>query len=116
MKNDSVVYFALDTDAWLLKVGRSFNGNRRLRQLENGSGRHLKLLGTVPGAEAAERKMHEALTTWDPTCRVGGEWFRVTPEVVARISQIVEDNERAILVANLERSVAAARRAKKLDV
>lgn len=83
-ENVSVVYFALDREAMLMKVGRTEDEGKRRTSLQTGNGRTFEWLGSIPGGEAEERKLHAALVAWDPTCRARGEWFRVTEELVER--------------------------------
>lgn len=108
-ENVSVVYFALDREAMLMKVGRTEDEGKRRTSLQTGNGRTFEWLGSIPGGEAEERNLHAALVAWDPTCRARGEWFRVTEELVERVRAIVEDHERATLTAQLEASVARIR-------
>lgn len=100
--SESVVYFAIDRAVMLMKVGTTSNEERRKRELQTGNGRRFEWLGSFPGGKPEERRLHLALSDWDGKSRQQGEWFQVTHEIVDIVRNIVSDNERAELLAQLE--------------
>lgn len=80
-KDGSCVYFAQADDR--VKIGWSKHVASRLAQLQTGSPTPLKLLGAIPGARAAERRLHEQFAH----LRLTGEWFRAAPELLDHIAQ-----------------------------
>ena len=71
------VYFIGNGDN--VKIGVSGDPEVRLRQLQTGHDRPLKLLGTVPGSSAKEKELHSLLAGR----RGSGEWFSITEAEVA---------------------------------
>ena len=59
-----------------VKIGRSGDVTRRLRQLQTGSPHELRLLLQLTGNGFYERRLHRQL--YDYRLRKNGEWFRET--------------------------------------
>lgn len=86
LSRDSWVYFAREGRLWsdaLVKIGVSRDPRGRLAQLQRNHQRTLRLVGVVPGGREVERQIHERFAS----SRLRGEWFRVTEELEAFISQ-----------------------------
>lgn len=71
------IYFVQD-EAGQIKIGKTRNVFRRVRDMQVASGRPLTVLGVYPGVEADERKIHERFRK----SRVHGEWFSPAPEII----------------------------------
>jgi hypothetical protein len=71
----AVVYFA--TDGENLKVGKSINPERRVKEMSVGNANNIRLINTINpdghgmNAHELESKLHEELEPWSLT----GEWF-----------------------------------------
>lgn len=73
------VYFLLDEDAGLIKIGWSINLNDRVRGLVSQSGRDLKLVGFIRSdSQKSETKMHRRFKR----LRKRGEWFEYKDELI----------------------------------
>lgn len=71
-----MTYLARDPQSGLVKIGRSANVPRRMRQLGT------KLLVAIPGDH--ENRLHTRFTTdW-----VRGEWFKPSPLMVALVRRL----------------------------
>lgn len=77
----SVVYFIQAPDG-LIKIGTSTNVQARLKSLQTAHGRGIELLGVVPGGREVERSFH---ANWS-ACRVQGEWFKPTSQMLEWIA------------------------------
>lgn len=82
---DASIYFAIDDEAKLVKVGISRNVEFRIRDIERQSGRALRVIGTLPGNRAAELAAHGALRF----AHHRGEWFRATSEALDKIEDLL---------------------------
>jgi hypothetical protein len=71
---DSVVYFVEAIGAGVVKIGTTKSINTRLATLRVSSPHHLKLIGTIPGGRALERRLHKRYSQ----DRKAGEWFNYT--------------------------------------
>lgn len=63
-------YFATPANGGPMKIGRSGNPNRRVKQIRP----EVSLFAVVPESELSEKEAH----TMFAAQRVGGEWFEVT--------------------------------------
>lgn len=81
------VYFVSDGEH--IKIGYSAAPKVRMEVLQGGTGRALVLLGTVPGSMSTERSFHAQFDY----CRVRGEWFRPSADLVACIRDACGDHE-----------------------
>lgn len=79
-RDGSSVYFA--GAGGQIKIGWSRKVASRLAQLQVGCASPLKLLGTIPGGRATERRIHERFAH----LRLTGEWFTAAPELLAFIA------------------------------
>lgn len=80
-RDGSSVYFA--GSGGQIKIGWSRKVSARLAQLQTGSPIPIKLLGTMPGGRAVERRLHEKFAH----LRISGEWFTDAPELLAFIAE-----------------------------
>jgi hypothetical protein len=80
-RDGSSVYFA-EADG-RIKIGWSRKVSTRLAQLQTGSGVPIRLLGTMPGGLAVERRIHRQFAA----ARLSGEWFTATPELLDFIAR-----------------------------
>lgn len=81
------VYFLLDAEAGVVKIGQSANVAERVRVLSREVGRPLELLGVVPGDKHTKRQIKQqfrALVKAD-------EWYIASPELVAFINENVRE-------------------------
>lgn len=78
-REGSMVYFVQMGDDGPIKIGFSSVIERRVSHMQNGNPYPLRLLRTMPGGPADERKLHHRFARW----RLQGEWFEPTPELVA---------------------------------
>lgn len=73
------VYFIhqVERGQWLMKIGRAADIRRRLRALQTGNPKELKLVGWIVSENDAqtERSLHRKYTR----VNVGGEWFALQP-------------------------------------
>jgi hypothetical protein len=72
----SVVYFIGDLDR-AVKIGHSVDVTSRKREIQTGCYWPVKILRTIPGGRAEERRMHEAFAE----TRAKGEWFFVSAKL-----------------------------------
>lgn len=70
MKNDDLYIIQSDVTG-MIKIGRSKNPEKRLKQLQTGNPNRLKLIATFKGEGWKEKLIHEDLKRW----RRKGEWF-----------------------------------------
>lgn len=74
------VYFIQARTLGLIKIGHTTGSvAARLGTLQTGSPDELILLGAMPGTCDDEAALHEQFKS----CRLHGEWFRPTPEILA---------------------------------
>jgi hypothetical protein len=81
------VYFIRNPASHAIKVGRSADPARRLAQLQTASPARLELMGSIPGDEDEEKRIH-ALFEFQHE-RLNGEWFRETDALVAHIASLL---------------------------
>jgi hypothetical protein len=79
-KENTVIYFIQDT-AGNIKIGHANNVQGRFRSLQTAHAHKLRLLATIPGSQFDERRLHKRFAAH----RLGGEWFRPAPELLAFI-------------------------------
>lgn len=72
MKKDSL-YFIQSDKTGMIKIGRSINPEKRLKQLQTGSSNKLRLIASFKDLGWMERQLHERLKEW--RIRENGEWF-----------------------------------------
>lgn len=75
------------------KIGMSYDAIDRLKALQTGTGKALKLVHVEAGSSALERKAHLALAPH----RIRGEWFRATPTVRAFVAMAIDRGIQAAI-------------------
>lgn len=70
MKNDDLYIIQSDVTG-NIKIGRSKNPHKRLKQLQTGNPNKLKLIAEFKGEGWKEKELHERLSSY----RLKGEWF-----------------------------------------
>lgn len=70
MKNDDL-YVIQSDNTGMIKIGRSINPEKRLKQLQTGNPNRLKLIASFKGLGWREKLLHERLKNWSAE----GEWF-----------------------------------------
>ena len=70
MKND-YLYFIQSDRTGMIKIGRSKDPNKRLKQLQTGNANKLRLIASFRGMGWREKFIHEKLNRWSEE----GEWF-----------------------------------------
>ena len=70
MKNDSLYIIQSDVTG-MIKIGRSKDPQKRLKQLQTGNPNKLKLIAEFKGEGWKENYLHERLKSY----RLEGEWF-----------------------------------------
>ena len=73
MKKDDALYFIQSSKTGMIKVGRSKNPDKRLKQLQTGNSNTLRLIASFDGLGWMERTVHNRLERW--RTRQNGEWF-----------------------------------------
>jgi len=67
------LYIIQSDKSGAIKIGRSKNPQRRLKQLQTGSPFKLKMLLVLEGKGSIEKSLHERLVEFKQDCK--GEWF-----------------------------------------
>jgi hypothetical protein len=82
-----VIYFIQDTRSLEIKIGYTGSEcvNTRLNALQTGNASRLKVLACVPGGMSDEAALHAKFAS----SRVGGEWFRPSPELLRHLAFVV---------------------------
>jgi hypothetical protein len=81
----SNIYFLRAGPDGPVKIGRARDVARRVRTLQTGSAVQLLLLGVIPGVAKLERQLHHR---WR-RCRIRGEWFTPSPELLTHIDALI---------------------------
>lgn len=104
-----VVYFVRQGESGPVKIGTtalaSLDG--RLKQLQTGSPYSLQLLGVIEGGDELEERLHERFAT----CRLEGEWFSASEELVqfVRLNARQPDDLKGDSAARAERRGSVGR-------
>lgn len=77
------VYF-IGGDVGPVKIGKAMRPEGRLRDLQCGYPYELKVLALVEGGAGVEEGYHRQFAH----CRLNGEWFERTPEILAEIDRL----------------------------
>lgn len=101
-----MIYFLLDRAAMLLKIGYSVRVTSRVSGLRCSTGHELELVGKMRGGRSDERVLHEAMAP----AHVRGEWYRVDQGMLSHITEACDDDERSVLLEQLEGTVSALSR------
>lgn len=79
----SRVYFVLDEEAMVCKIGYSEAIDERISQMQCHNHHHLRLLGHIPGGRRLEKAWHKKVAH----LRVSGEWFSYTEDLKSEIEK-----------------------------
>lgn len=79
-----VVYFIRAGESGPVKIGCSRNPEARRKQLQSAHAARLVVLAIEPGGEEREQQLHRE---W-AECRLEGEWFAPTHELLAYITSL----------------------------
>jgi len=71
IKKDDLYFIQMEEAPFYFKVGRTKNAEKRLKQLQTGSGVKLRLVHVFKGMGYLEKELHKELKSW----RQSGEWF-----------------------------------------
>lgn len=82
-RGDAQGYVYAITDGEFVKIGYSVNPRKRVAELQTGNARLLSLLGTIPGTESDERKLHAKYEHLN----VLQEWFEIDPTLLSEFTQ-----------------------------
>ncbi len=82
LEEPRLVYF-VQSDDGRVKVGCARRPSDRLKSLQTGSPRPLRLVGLAVGGRVVERHLHKVLFA----DRITGEWFNPAPVVLAVVRQ-----------------------------
>lgn len=92
-----MIYFMQDSGNLNIKIGYAVSdeviaAEKRRRKLQTGNSDRLIVLATMPGGESDEDRLHGQFDEH----RVGGEWFRPVPAILAMIADAAFQNHPAI--------------------
>jgi hypothetical protein len=90
-KARELVYFIVDRQESIVKIGVSMSPENRLRSLRTSNPRLLELAATLPGGYDLERQLHERYAKH----RIKGEWFQLTPGILRQIESSKAQVRRA---------------------
>jgi hypothetical protein len=82
-----MIYFITDSDR--LKIGKSKHPQKRLAQLQTGSGAKLRLIATFDLPDYYEKRLHKMMCFH----RVNNEWFKLEPEYVQWLQEYLREEE-----------------------
>ncbi len=78
---NGVIYFAVRASDGAIKIGWTGDVLRRVRELRRDEGCSVELAACLPGAKPDELRLHATFAA----DRLGGEWFRASPDLVAYV-------------------------------
>lgn len=81
MSRKPQVYFIQQGTTGPIKIGHSLDPASRLASLQTAHHERLRILFTEPGGRDDEAALHERFAR----CRISGEWFEPTEEVLSYI-------------------------------
>lgn len=79
-----MIYFVMASRPRAVKIGYSAKPAERIASLQSASAARLKLLGVCPGTREDESNLHARFAD----CRIRGEWFRASPELLAVVKTL----------------------------
>ncbi len=83
-KGPGFVYFVANRRAAAIKIGFSTYRGNRMSSLQTACSDKLEMLLEAPGSRDFERELHQRFSP----LRISGEWFRMTPALVAFIEHL----------------------------
>jgi len=98
IKQDDLYIIQMEESPYYIKIGRSKNVEKRLKQLQTGSGVKLRLVHVFKEMGYKEKELHNELRMY----RTNGEWFTANRYSVGAIPDEYYEklNENAILQDN----------------
>lgn len=81
-KRGFVYLIGMEGDDTVVKIGFTIDLDDRLSTLQTSSHRTLKILASISGTYATETELHRRFAA----DHIRGEWFRLSPEIVAFIA------------------------------
>ncbi len=78
------VYFIQPEGEQVVKIGIAGDVRARLSALQMSHHRVLSVIGTMPGGGVEEHALHRRFAS----CRLRGEWFRLSPELAEFVSML----------------------------
>ena len=98
------IYFV--SDGSKIKIGRAVNVLNRLRAMQTGHPKPLRVLATVLAHKSVEPMLHRRFRAHQITR--GKEWFRAAPELTAFIERVARGRDPLAELLKDSRSVPAA--------
>jgi len=102
-KEDDLYFIQMEEAPFYFKIGRTKNIEKRLKQLQTGSGIKLRLVHLFKGMGHKEKYLHEELYRW----RQSGEWFAsnrysigaLPTEFYEKLNEnsLIQDNENWVM-------------------
>ena len=81
-----------------VKIGRSSNVQRRIRQLEEGHNFRIVLLAIYPGKGHLERRVHQRLKRYQSNVGAGNEWFDLSANYALKvINEVIQQSQEESL-------------------
>lgn len=81
-----MIYYIQRGEDGPIKIGTSNDPERRLAELQTGSGEPLRLLAVIPGDRSLERQIHSALRDHQGI----GEWFKPSPAELEYLQRLMK--------------------------
>lgn len=81
-----MIYFILDRDAALVKIGHAIDPWRRLSQIQVSNPSKLEIVAVQGGGPVEEAQLHDRFAA----SHFRGEWFRFDPELQAFVAELGE--------------------------
>lgn len=78
------VYFITCDNSGPVKIGHAKDMEKRLRFLQTGNSKPLRIRAAAPGGQKEEAEYHRRFAKW----RQHGEWFTRSPEIVAEMRRL----------------------------
>lgn len=78
------VYFIQPVDGGPVKIGKSEDPRKRLREIQTGHPAKLQIVGLIDGDESLERELHRKFAH----LRLEGEWFALENDLLEYINEI----------------------------
>lgn len=89
------IYFMVDEQRGLIKVGRSGDVGRRLRDMRREYGSHVRAVTACPGPPELEECLHRVLSD----CREVGEWFKPSEQLLDVMGACAEAGLSGVIAA-----------------
>lgn len=99
MMSDPIIYFILDENQSLIKIGKTTISNvkSRLSALQTGCPNKLRVIGVIRGSTSEESKVHSMFEEFHHR----GEWFKMHPDIL----QFIKDSDDFDLLEHIPTSI-----------